>query len=329
MKIFTIVGARPNFIKIDPELRQTIVHTGQHYDYEMSEVFFRGLDIQEPEWNLRIPGDQIGRMIDRLRVLLREEKPDIVIVIGDTNSAMAGALAAAYENIKVAHIESGLRSFKMSMPEELNRVIIDRLSTVRLCPNNESQLNLLREGINEGVYVVGDPSFETLGRFLPIPKSKHAGSYIFMTMHRNFTVDDKETVQRILSALGEMNENFTFPIHPRTKKNLQKFKVKIPKNIKVIDPQGYKETLHLIANAKKVVTDSGGVQREAYWFNVPVIIMRDETEWKEIIKKNAGVLVGSDPEKIKQAIENFKGSLNVPPEPGTNKKIREIIYKYL
>ena len=329
MKIFTIVGARPNFIKIDPELKQTLVHTGQHYDYEMSEIFFKGLEIQKPEWNLRIPGDQIGRMIDRLRALLKKERPDIVIVIGDTNSAMAGALAAAYENIKVAHIESGLRSFKMYMPEEVNRVIIDHLSTVRFCPNNESALNLLREGISDGVYVVGDPSFETLGRFLPIPKSKDAGTYMLLTMHRNFTVDAKETVRGILRAIGETGENFIFPIHPRTKKNLQKFKVKIPKNIKAIDPQGYKETLHLIANAKKVVTDSGGVQREAYWFNVPVVIMRDETEWNEIIKNGAGVLVGSDPERIKSAIASFKGSLNVPPEPGTNKKIREIIYKYL
>ena len=329
MKIFTIVGTRPNFIKVDPELSQTLIHTGQHYDYRMNKIFFKELNLPDPLTNLHCKGDEVGKMVDKLGQLFKKECPDMVIVFGDTNSALAGALAAAYQNIKIAHIEAGLRSFRKDMPEELNRVIIDRISTIRFCPDLSSNMNLLKEGIKDNIYIVGDPSFDTLNRFTPIPKSKNYKRYILLTMHRNFNADNKEVIERILEAIATTEEKVIFPIHLRTARNIERFDIKIPKQIKVTEPESYKKMLNLISNAKKVITDSGGVQREAYWMNVPVIILRDETEWLEIITKKAGILVGNDFQKIIDAINNFNGSLNPPPIFGANKRIREILYRHL
>lgn len=326
-KIFTIVGARPNFIKVDPLLNQTIVHTGQHYDFKMSEVFFKGLNLPKPKYNLATT--DVGQMLDKLLALLKKEKPSLVVVIGDTNSAMIGAMAAAMQAIPVAHVESGLRAHDLRMPEELNRIIIDKVAKVKFCPNQSAAMNLLKEGISEDVHIVGDPLFDAMGRFTPFKRSKNYRQYILLTTHRNFNVDSKEPLQNILEAMGECGEQVIFPIHPRTRKAIKALKLKIPKNIKWTQPVGYEQMLKLISNAKKVVTDSGGVQREAFWMSVPVIILRDGTEWEEIINKGGGVLVGTDKAKIVDAIKNFKGKITVPPQPDANGRIRNILYKYV
>ena len=330
MKIFTIVGARPNFIKIDPKLpNQVIVHTGQHYDYLMSQTFFEELELPKPTFNLNCKSSEIGKMIDKLSKLFAKEKPNMCIVFGDTNSSLAGALAASYQQIPVAHIEAGLRSFNRKMPEEINRMLIDRLATVRICPNFYSEKNLISEGLTENNFVCGDPMFDTFLRFIPIKKTRNWHKYILVTLHRNINVDSEVNLKNILEALAESKEQFVLPLHPRTKKNLKLFKIKIPKNVKVTNPQTYKRMLSLISNAKKVITDSGGVQREAAWMNIPLILLRTETEWIDLPAKGQAVLVGTDKERIKEAIRDFKGMVIGPPEGQVNDKIRNIIYKYL
>lgn len=328
MKIFTVVGARPNFIKIDPELPQTIVHTGQHYDFEMSKAFFEDFMLDEPAFNLECK-DKVGMMIDKLIELFRAERPDMVIVFGDTHSSLAGALAAAYCNIKLVHIEAGLRSHNLSMPEEVNRVLIDRLAKVKFCPNDEAAYNLSKEGITEDVFVVGDSLLDALMSIVPIANTEDRGKYILITLHRAANADSKDKLADFFEAIAETKEQYYFPMHPRTAASIEKFGIKIPDNVKVMKPQVYKDMISLISNAKKVITDSGGVQREAYWMSVPVILLREETEWNEILHKQAGILVGNDKQKLLDAIKSFKGRLNAPPVHGANKRIREIIYKYV
>jgi len=327
MKIYTVVGARPNFIKIDPKLKQTIVHTGQHYDYEMSQTFFDQRKLPKPKYNLGCK--KVGQMIDKLTKLFLENKPDIVVVFGDTNSSLAGALAAAYAKIPVAHIEAGVRSYDWEMPEEVNRVLIDRIAKVKLCPNQDAAINLMKEGIRKGIHVVGDASFDALNKFMPIKRTKDYKKYMLLTLHRDFNTDNKSRLRDIMKALDLSNERIIFPIHPRTKKMLRKFKIKIPKNIEVIPPQEYKSILSLISNCTKVITDSGGIQREGYWMQKPVIILRETTEWTEIIHKRGGVLVGADMRKVYDAVKDFKGRPITPPEFGANKKIRDTLYKYV
>ena len=247
MKIFSIVGARPNFIKIDTELPQTIIHTGQHFDFEMSKVFFNGLKLPKPLINLEC-GNQIGKMLDTLKEILAVHQPDLVIVFGDTNSSLAGAIAAAHCNIPLAHIEAGLRSHRMDMPEEINRILIDRIAKIKLCPNEESKFNLLKEGIKDDVYVVGDPMLDTFMKMLPIEKGENYGKYILVTMHRNYNADSKEKMQEFFDALEQSCESFIFPMHPRTKMNLHGFGIKVPENVKVITPQPYKKIIQLLSD---------------------------------------------------------------------------------
>lgn len=325
MKIFTVVGARPNFMKVDPELPQTLVHTGQHYDYRMSKVFFEGLKLPEPEYNLNCT--EVGQMIDKLRALFRREEPDLILVMGDTNSALAGALAATLENIRLAHVEAGLRSYDMTMPEEKNRVLIDKVASVLFCPSQGAALNLLKEGIKDNVHIVGDPLLDAMGRFLPIKKGRNYRKYVLLTMHRNFNVDNTDILERVLKAIGDSGERAVFPVHPRTRKMLRTLTV--PKNIKLIPPQGYKEMLRLISDAKKVITDSGGVQREAAWMQVPVIILRDTTEWTDLVGRGAAILVGTRPHDITTAIRDFNGSIYSPPEANANERIKSILYRYV
>lgn len=316
MKIFTIAGTRPNFIKVDPGLKQTIVNTGQHYDRNMSSVFFNGF---KPKYNLK--QTTVGGMIDELRKILAKNQPDLVIVFGDTNSSLAGALAAAYEKIPVCHIEAGLRSYT-NMPEEINRKIIDRLAKVLICPNDIAEANLKKEGIVNDVYVVGDPLSDALMRYIPIVKSKDYQKYILVTLHRENNAN-KEFVKKFMDILGGTDYQYIFPAHPRLK-NILTTK---PKNVKIIEPVDYEEMLKLESNALKIITDSGGVQREGAWFNVPVIVMRNETEWLNLIEQ--GSIKLSNLNTLKYDIENFKGAVVAAPLPGVNKRIREIIFKYL
>jgi UDP-N-acetylglucosamine 2-epimerase len=306
MKILTIVGARPQFVKLFPFCESisrddihVIVHTGQHYDYEMSRIFFDELDLPIPDYHLNVGsgshGDQTGRMMVGIEKVLSDENPDIVVVFGDTNSTLAGALTAAKAGVPIAHVEAGLRSFNRMMPEEINRIVADHLSSSLLCPNESSKMQLASEGINDGVYVVGDIMIESLIRVddrlsFDILESLDItpNNYILATIHRQENADNVERMKVIIEAMRDCGNTCIFPIHPRTRNNLEKWglsdMISESENVKVIEPQGYLNFLSLEKHAKRILTDSGGVQKEAYFFKVPCVTIRDETEWRETLQ---------------------------------------------
>ena len=332
MKIVSIVGARPQFVKaaaLSKKLREkfteVLVHTGQHYDSNMSDVFFKELGIPEPDYNLGIGsgshGEQTGKMLIEIEKVLLKEEPDLVLVYGDTNSTIAGSLAAAKLHIKVAHVEAGLRSFNRIMPEELNRVVTDHLSDLLFCPTETAVENLKKEGITKGVFNTGDVMYDavltnskrlTANRKKEILKTYHLKprTYLYATVHRAENTDNPENLKNIFTALAESGEPIVFPIHPRTRKAISNLQLAINKlpNIKFVEPVGYLKNLVLMENAQKILTDSGGVQKEAYFLNVPCITMREETEWIETVDDGWNVLVGSDKEKILDAIGSFAPS---------------------
>lgn len=327
MKIVTIVGARPQFIKVAPvsrELRkahhEVLVHTGQHYDDAMSAVFFRELDIPEPDYNLGVGsgthGEQTGEMLKRIEPVLLAERPDWVLVYGDTNSTLAGALAAAKLHIPVAHVEAGLRSFNRNMPEEINRILTDHISDLLLCPTWTAVENLRREGITEGVHLVGDVMHEALLWAAERARTKSTilerlglseREYLLATVHRAENTDDPARLQAILDAFMALDEIVVFPVHPRTQARLNAlgFSVNISR-LKLIPPVGYLDMVRLEQAACAILTDSGGIQKEAYWLGVPCITLRDETEWVETLEGGANVLVGADRERIVVAARESK-----------------------
>lgn len=319
--IYTVVGARPNFIKIDPSLPQIIIHTGQHFSDDMSGVFFRELGLSLPKYNLSCRGNQLGKMLDKLRVIFRREKPSLVLVFGDTHSSLAGALAAKYEGIKVVHVEAGMRSGNMLMPEEINRVAIDHVADVNFCVNDISAMNLAKEGIVENVFVVGDPMVDTMMRFMPLPRTDSYQKYTLITIHRPVN-STKEWLKKFLEILGKTDRTYLFPAHPRVKKWL-----KPPPNVKIMPPQSYKKMLILQSNAAMTITDSGGVQRESAWMNIPVLVMREETEWAELIASGKSKLSSLD--TLEHDILTFKGNVSGAPKPGANKLIKERLTRYL
>lgn len=322
MKVAVIVGARPQFIKcaaVSRELRkvatEVLIHTGQHYDDNMSELFFRELEIPKPKYNLGVGsgphGAQSGEMLKLIEEVLLKERPSYVVVYGDTNSTLAGALAAAKLHIPVAHVEAGLRSFNKRMPEEINRVVTDQISTLLLCPTETAVDNLRREGIRKGVYLVGDVmcdamqySIETAERTSKILERLEVRpkEYLLATVHRAENTDRPENLEKIVSAfdmLAKSGEIVVFPAHPRTKKRLETLRrVDGLRNPLVIDPVSYLDMLVLGKHAKVVLTDSGGLQKEAYWFGVPCVTLRDETEWVETVEAGWNTLVGTDPDRI-------------------------------
>lgn len=335
MKIISVVGARPQFIKIAPlikawdkhnleyrtqKIKHILVHTGQHYDLEMSHLFFQELSIPAPDYNLGVGSGshsyQVGNMLINLEEVLLKEKPDVVLVYGDTNSTLAGALAAAKLQIPVGHIEAGLRSFNRKMPEEINRVLTDHISNYLFCPTKTAVSNLRKEGITKGVYLVGDVMYEIFAKSLSLLKDRgilsklglNSKEYFLLTIHRGENTDNARNLRSILTALRQIKERVVFPVHPRTRKVLKKLKWFSPrkfKNISFINPLSYFDMLTLEKNAKKILTDSGGVQKEAYWLKVPCITLRDETEWVETVKGGWNVLVGVDKEKIVATAEGF------------------------
>ncbi|MBU4374031.1 MAG: UDP-N-acetylglucosamine 2-epimerase (non-hydrolyzing) [Candidatus Methanoperedenaceae archaeon] len=325
MRVLSIVGARPQFIKCAPlsrELRkeheEILVHTGQHYDHDMSEIFFEELNIPKPDYNLGIGsgshGEQTGRMLIEIEKALLKEKPDMVLVFGDTNSTLAGALAAAKLHIKVAHVEAGLRSFDRSMPEEINRVLTDHISDLLFCPTQTAVDNLANEGIAAGVHLVGDVMVDALEYNLKIAEKKSGiidelalekGEYLVITVHRPGNTDSRENMTNIIEALGETGRVVVFPVHPRTEKYLREYGLLMPENVKLIEPLGYLDMLRLMANAGKILTDSGGIQKEAYVLSVPCITLRKNTEWVETLEGGRNVLVGADKRKIVEAIQCF------------------------
>lgn len=351
MKIVSIVGTRPQFIKAAPlskELRkkfkEVLVHTGQHYDHNMSPVFFEELDLPEPNYNLGIGsgshGEQTGKMLIGIDKILVKEKPDMVLVYGDTNSTVAGALAAAKMHIPVAHVEAGLRSYNRTMPEEINRVVTDHLSQLLFCPTETAVTNLKKEDITKGVHNVGDVMYDALifygrlaeqrSKILETLKLK-TKSYLFVTIHRAENTDKRVNLQNIFQAFGESSEAIILPIHPRTKKMLKQFKIKVHRNLRIIEPLGYLDSLQLQANAKKILTDSGGVQKEAYLLKVPCITLRNETEWIETVKDGWNIVVGVNPEKIKKAINSFSPNSkqhNYFGEGTASEKIVEILKSF-
>jgi len=354
MKICTILGARPQFIKAAPvsraiaehdSLTEVIIHTGQHFDADMSDVFFKELNIPKPDYNLGINstshGAMTGRMLEKIEEILIKKKPDWVLVYGDTNSTLAGALAAAKLHIPIAHIEAGLRSFNREMPEEINRVLTDHCADILFCPTQNAVDNLQAEGITNTsspahqltslsanqlprtVALVGDTMYDAVLQFSEIACRKSTileelgikpKEYLLATVHRPYNTDIPENLQSILSAFLEINEPIIFPIHPRTRQCLADLKtISVPSagserdsNLKLIPPVGYLDMLMLEQNAKAILTDSGGMQKEAYFFGVPCVTMRTETEWVETVEAGWNVAVGADREEIVEAASSFK-----------------------
>lgn len=323
MKIVTIVGARPQFIKCAPVSRalrknhtEILVHTGQHYDYGMSEVFFKELEIPKPDYNLGIGsashGHQTGAMLAGIEDVLIKEEPDWLLVYGDTNSTIAGALAATKLHIPVAHVEAGLRSFDRRMPEEINRVMTDHLSDILFCPTETAIENLKKEGITKGVYHVGDVMTDAV-LFNKERAEQHSTilkdmgfakkNYIAATIHRPSNTDSIENMKSIFKAFEQISKTVVFPIHPRTKKYLAQYNIKVPENVILIEPLGYLDMLSLTENAYHMITDSGGVQKEAYILKTPCTTLRENTEWVETLNGNWNVLVkSSDSDMIVGAV---------------------------
>jgi len=330
MKLVSIVGARPQIIKAAAVSRaivkhnkkhpnraiiEIIVHTGQHYDENMSQVFFEELDVPEPNYNLGIGsgshGEQTGKMLQRIEAILMKERPDWCLVYGDTNSTLAGALAAAKLHIPVAHVEAGLRSFNRRMPEEINRILTDHVSDILFCPTQTSVDNLAKEGISEGVHQIGDVMYDCIlfytKRTKPIEQEIleklgiQSKSYYLATVHRAENTDDGARLTGIFEALNEIatkDRPVILPLHPRTLKYAKKHNLEFSKCVKVIQPVSYLEMVALENNALMILTDSGGVQKEAFWLNVPCITLRNETEWVETVESGWNILAGADKHHI-------------------------------
>jgi UDP-GlcNAc3NAcA epimerase len=326
MKVVSIVGARPQFIKAAPlsrELRkahqEVLVHTGQHYDPLLSAVFFEELDIPRPDYNLGVGsashGQQTGEMLTRVEEILIQEDPDWVLVYGDTNSTLAGALAAVKLHIPVVHVEAGLRSFNRRMPEEINRVLTDHISTLLFCPTETAVRNLAQEGLTEGVHNVGDVMYdaalhnrrlaEEKSRILETLRLKPKG-YLLATVHRPDNTDLPQNLRSIVAALSSLEATVLLPLHPRTRKALHELGITLGGNVRAVEPVGYLDMLMLEKNARLILTDSGGIQKEAYFFAVPCVTLRQETEWVETVEAGWNVLVGADRREIVETVRSFR-----------------------
>jgi UDP-GlcNAc3NAcA epimerase len=329
MKILTIVGARPQFIKAAavsyafnafPQIEELILHTGQHYDEKMSKIFFEELKIPKPKYNLNIGslnhGAMTGRMIEGIENVCLQEKPDLVLVYGDTNSTLAGAIAASKLTIKLAHVESGLRSFNRNMPEETNRIIVDRISDFLFCPNENSISNLKNEGIvTDGERTVvncGDVMFDSVSLFKDqsVSPFNHEleNDFLLCTIHRAENTNDILKLKSIVDALNHISDSnkIVFPCHPRTIKILEENNIKLHDTILVTEPLSYLEMLHLIKNCQLVLTDSGGLQKEAYFLGKSCLILREETEWTELVDHGFNLIVGSDYNSILEGFNKSK-----------------------
>lgn len=326
MNITTVLGARPQFIKAAPVSRalllrhsERIVHTGQHYDPMMSAVFFDELAIPAPDVTLHVGsaahGAQTGRMLEAIELDLLAHRPDAVMVYGDTNSTLAGALAAAKLGIPLIHIEAGLRSFVRDMPEEINRVVTDRLSTLCCCPSELAREQLAREGIVNGVEVVGDVMQDALLDTVARTRrdaERHAawgvapGAYVLATVHRAANTDDLARLSAIVTALGAIARPVLWPMHPRTRRVLAQHAVQVPSNVRVVEPMGYLDLVTALSHASVAVTDSGGLQKEAYWLGIPCVTLRHETEWVETVASGWNVLADADPTRIVDAVAHAR-----------------------
>jgi len=335
MKIATVVGARPQFIKaaavsrvLRNKHKEILIHTGQHYDNNMSDIFFEELNIPKPDYNLAVGSGshakQTAQMLIGIEEVLLKEKPDLLIVYGDTNSTLAGALAASKIHIPIAHVEAGLRSFNMKMPEEQNRILTDRISSYLFCPTETAVINLKNEGITSKVYNVGDVMCDAVLFYIKKAENYTADNYFarmiglfddikypnkwyMTTIHRAENTDDINKISEILKALENLDEKVIFPVHPRTKSMVnQLYNNNKYKNIIFIEPVGYLDMLYLTKNAVKVITDSGGLQKEAYIMDTPCITVRDQTEWVETLAGNHNILCKPKSEDIIDKVINTK-----------------------
>ncbi len=330
IKIITIIGARPQFIKAAAlsreianydNIQEIIVHTGQHFDANMSEIFFEQMEIPKPHYNLDINGlghgAMTGQMLEKIEKVLIDEKPDWVLIYGDTNSTIAGALAAKKLHIKVAHVEAGLRSFNMDMPEEVNRILTDRISDILFCPTDTAIENLKKEGyenIDTKIVKSGDIMQDAAIFYSEKeqkPNIEMPKEFILATIHRAENTDDPKRLGTILEALNEIaiQTPIILPLHPRTAKIIKSSEFKFD-NLTIIEPVGYLEMVYMLNRCKLVMTDSGGLQKEAFFFSKPCITMRDETEWVELIENNFNVLVGADKTKIISTFKEHKFNTN-------------------
>lgn len=339
MKILTVVGARPQFIKAavlsraiskhngksGDKIRELIVHTGQHYDENMSDIFFEEMKIPSPDYNLGVGGKNhgamTGQMIERLEEIYLSEKPDWIVVYGDTNSTLAASVVASKTNVKLAHVEAGLRSFNMNMPEEVNRILTDRVSDVLFCPTDTAVENLRNEafpfitssGEMQRIKNIGDVMYDGAMYYKDFAKKPESingffdgeASFVLCTVHRAENTDSIDKLKSILKALSEISDQIPviLPLHPRTKNILDKIGFKPTQGMKIIDPVSYLEMIWLLKNCSLVMTDSGGLQKEAYFFQRQCVTLRDETEWVELVKYGANVLVGSDYSEIMKVFE--------------------------
>lgn len=349
MKVLTVVGARPQFVKaavVSKVLRRSaveiLVHTGQHYDVNMSDIFFDQLGLAAPDYHLGIGsgphGAQTGKMLTALETVLQKEAPDCLVIYGDTNSTLAGALAAAKLHVPVAHVEAGLRSFNRKMPEEINRVMADHLSTWLFAPTETAVGHLNAEGIREGVYMTGDvmhDAFLMMSRLVPeqsrivevmqlVPQK-----YYLLTLHRAENTDDPARLRAIFETLNDVDMPVVFPIHPRTAARIREWQIQLNSEvIRMIEPVGYFDMLNLELNAQIIFTDSGGVQKEAYMAGVPCVTLRDETEWVETVAVQRNILTGADPDAIRKALTLDWLQKETPPLFGDGKageKITQIL----
>ena len=350
MKILTVVGARPQFIKAAsfsfnlkkyPKIQEVLIHTGQHFDKNMSEVFFSELKIPDPHYLLNSGGKSHGEMtgyqIKEIEKIILNEKPDYLMVYGDTNSTLSGALAASKLHIPIVHIEAGLRSHNMNMPEEINRILTDRLSKILFCSSNDARENLLREGYNNfdiDIHVVGDIMLDTIKLFMENLEIKkpYEEPYVMCTIHREEITNHKEKLTEIIKSINEISKSIKiiFPIHPRTKKLISDLKIVLSDNVLVTQPMSYINFLSYVKHCEIVITDSGGLQKESYFLKKNCLVIRRETEWTELIENDYNKLCGFKKEKI---IENFNNrstlntdfSLPIYGDGNTAKKIIDII----
>ncbi|MCD4824811.1 MAG: UDP-N-acetylglucosamine 2-epimerase (non-hydrolyzing) [Phycisphaerae bacterium] len=334
-RIVTVVGARPQFVKAAAVSRafakfnetcgkqfdERIVHTGQHYDENMSKVFFDELNIPRPHVNLEVGsgshGAQTGSMLEELEQVFQDVQPDCVLIYGDTNSTLAGALAAVKLHIPVAHVEAGLRSFNRKMPEEINRIVADSISSLLLCPTNTAVRHLASEGVTSGVHNVGDVMYDSVLFNTSLAEQSsdildrlglEPGSFYLSTIHRAENTDDPSRLAGILDAFAQIEMPIVLPLHPRTRKTLGVGLDRIGGNIRTIEPVPYLDMLMLEKSSRMILTDSGGVQKEAYWFSLPCVTLRDETEWVELVDAGCNRIVGADTRAILGAIAEFEAN---------------------
>lgn len=340
LDVLTVVGARPQFVKaalVSSALKrvrvtESLIHTGQHYDDNMSDVFFRELGLPGAARNLEIGGlphgAMTGRMMEAIESIILDTNPSVVLVYGDTNSTAAAALAAVKQHVAVAHVEAGMRSFNRRMPEEINRVVTDHIATHHFVTGQTPKDHLAAEGIVEGVYLVGDVMRDACERFLPLARKRHAaslsgpgtGQFGVVTLHRSENTDNPVTLTNLARGLRWVSERLPLiiPLHPRTRARLSEFGISLPASVKLIEPVGYLEMLELLERCSVVITDSGGLQKEAFYVGRPCITARYETEWIETVELGWNRLVGADPEAMLRACEEF---LDSPPST-----VREGVY---